>query len=139
MHATNDVIKASLRPYVLVPNVFPKQHHLLSGELVFPAVLVSPYTLLKELKRWQGEIQLRGENPVLRSPGNVSTVFLRPRRAHSPADTQRGWSYRIHGCDRITSAHIYFENCCSESKTLFLELDIYLIRDHRITDIGKDL
>lgn len=85
VHVTNYVIKASLRPYVSVPNVFPKQQNFLSGELVSPAVLVLPYMLLKGLKRWQGEMQLRGENPALRSPGNVSTVSPCLERTHFPA------------------------------------------------------
>lgn len=58
-------------------NVFPKQHHFLSGELAFPVVLVLPYTLLKELKRWHGE------NHMFRSPGDLASVCL--GRAHFPA------------------------------------------------------
>lgn len=75
-------------------NVFPKQHHFLSGELVLPVVLALPYVLLKELKRCCRESLLRGENPVLRSPGNVARACLCLGRAHFPVvcvATWRGW------------------------------------------------
>lgn len=125
----------------MVPNVFPKQHHLLFGELVFPAVLVLPYVLWKGLERWQGEMQPRGENPALRVQAMCPQLSFASGGLilHFCVVTRRGWGWRIHGCDRIASAHISLENCSIEGKILFLELDISLICHHRIIDIGKDL